>query len=38
VVRRIFIPKSEEVSGGLRKLYNEELNNLNLPPPKKINY
>jgi hypothetical protein len=37
VVRRVFIPKSEGVTGGLRNLYNEELNNFN-PPTPKINY
>jgi hypothetical protein len=28
VLRRIFGPKGEEVTGGLRKLHNEELHNL----------
>jgi hypothetical protein len=27
VLRRIFVPKGEEVAGGWRKLYNEKLNN-----------
>jgi hypothetical protein len=27
-LRRIFVPKKDEVTGGLRKLRNEELNNL----------
>jgi hypothetical protein len=29
VLRRIFGPKREEVTGGLRQLNNEELHNLN---------
>jgi hypothetical protein len=28
VLRRIFRPKGDEVTGGWRKLYNEELHNL----------
>jgi hypothetical protein len=28
VLRRIFGPKREEVAGGWRRLYNEELRNL----------
>jgi hypothetical protein len=28
VLRRIFEPKTDEVTGGWRKLYNEELRNL----------
>jgi hypothetical protein len=28
VLRRIFGPKRDEVTGGWRKLYNEELHNL----------
>jgi hypothetical protein len=32
VLRRIFEPKREEVGGGQRKLYNEELHNLNTTP------
>jgi hypothetical protein len=28
VLRRIFGPKRDEVTGGLRKLHNEELHNL----------
>jgi hypothetical protein len=28
VLRRIFGPKMDEIMGGLRKLYNEELHNL----------
>jgi hypothetical protein len=28
VLRRIFVPKRDEVKGGMRKLYNEELHNL----------
>jgi hypothetical protein len=28
VLRRIFVPKMNEVTGGWRKLLNEELNNL----------
>jgi hypothetical protein len=29
VLRRIFGPKRDEVTGGWRKLHNEELHNLN---------
>jgi hypothetical protein len=32
VLRRIFGPKREEVTGGLRILHNEELHNLNSSP------
>jgi hypothetical protein len=32
VVRRIFGPKRDEVVGGLRKLHNEELHDLNFTP------
>jgi hypothetical protein len=32
VLRRIFGPKSNEVTRGRRKLYNEELHNLNSSP------
>jgi hypothetical protein len=32
VLRRIFGPKREEVTGGLRKLHNEELHNLYSSP------
>jgi hypothetical protein len=28
VLRRIFVPKKDEVTGGWRKLHNEELHNL----------
>jgi hypothetical protein len=28
VLRRIFAPKRDEVTGGWRKLHNEELHNL----------
>jgi hypothetical protein len=28
VLRRIFVPKRDEVTGGWRKLHNEELHNL----------
>jgi hypothetical protein len=28
VLRRIFVPKREEVAGGWRRLHNEELHNL----------
>jgi hypothetical protein len=28
VMRRIFVPKRDEVAGGWRKLHNEELHNL----------
>jgi hypothetical protein len=28
VLRRIFVPKAVEVTGGCRKLHNEELHNL----------
>jgi hypothetical protein len=31
-LRRIFGPKKDEVTGEWRKLYNEELNNLNSSP------
>jgi len=31
-LRRIFGPKREEVAGGWRKLYNEELHNLYSSP------
>jgi hypothetical protein len=31
VLRRIFRPKRDEMTGGWRKLYNEELHNLFLP-------
>jgi hypothetical protein len=31
-VLRIFGPKRDEVTGGLRKLHNEELHNLNASP------
>jgi hypothetical protein len=32
VPRRIFGPKREEVTGGWRRLHNEELHNLCAPP------
>jgi hypothetical protein len=32
VLRRIFGPKSDEVTGGWRKLHNEELHNLYSSP------
>jgi hypothetical protein len=32
VLRRIFGPKREEVTGGWRKLHNEELHNFYSPP------
>jgi hypothetical protein len=32
VLRRIFGPKKEEVAGGLRRLHNEELHNLQTLP------
>jgi len=32
VLRRIFGPKREEVAGGWRRLYNEELHNLYTSP------
>jgi hypothetical protein len=32
VLRRIFGPKRDEVTGEWRKLHNEELNNLYSPP------
>jgi hypothetical protein len=32
VLKRIFVPKRDEVTGGRRKLYNEELNNLYFSP------
>jgi hypothetical protein len=32
VLRRIFGPKREEVTGGWRKLHNEELHDLNSSP------
>jgi hypothetical protein len=32
VLRRIFGPKRDEVTGGWRKLHNEELHNLNCSP------
>jgi hypothetical protein len=32
VLRRIFGPKRDEVTGEWRKLYNEELNDLYSPP------
>jgi hypothetical protein len=32
VLRRIFGPKRDEVTGKLRKLHNEELNNLYSSP------
>jgi hypothetical protein len=32
VLRRIFGPKRDEVTGGWRKLHNEELHNLNSSP------
>jgi hypothetical protein len=32
VLRRIFGPKRDEVTGGLRKLHNEELHNLHSSP------
>jgi hypothetical protein len=32
VLRRIFGPKRDEVTGEWRKLYNEELHNLYSPP------
>jgi hypothetical protein len=35
VLRRIFRPKRDEVTGGWRKLHNEELHNV---PFAKINY
>jgi hypothetical protein len=35
VLRRIFLPKRDEVTGGWRKLHNEELHNL-YPSPSKI--
>jgi hypothetical protein len=32
VLRRIFVPKRDEVTGGWRKLHNEELRNLYSSP------
>jgi hypothetical protein len=32
MLRRIFGPKGDEVTGGLRKLHNEELHNLFFSP------
>jgi hypothetical protein len=32
VLRRIFVPKRDEVTGGWRKLHNEELHNLYSSP------
>jgi hypothetical protein len=32
VLRRIFVPKREEVAGGWRRLHNEELHNLYASP------
>jgi len=32
VLRRIFVPKGDEVTGELRKLHNEELNDLYCSP------
>jgi hypothetical protein len=32
MLRRIFGPKKDKVTGGWRKLHNEELNNLNSIP------
>ena len=32
VLRRIFVPKSDEVTGEWRKLHNEELNDLYFTP------
>jgi hypothetical protein len=32
VLRRIFVPKREEVMGGWRRLHNEELHNLYASP------
>jgi hypothetical protein len=32
VLRRIFVPKRDELRGKWRKLYNEELNNLYRSP------
>jgi hypothetical protein len=32
VLRRIFGPKRDEVTGGWRKLHNKELHNLYFPP------
>jgi hypothetical protein len=32
VLRRIFGPKGDELTGGWRKLHNEELHNLYSPP------
>jgi hypothetical protein len=32
VLRRVFVPKGDEVAGGRRKLQNEELHNLHYSP------
>jgi hypothetical protein len=32
MLRRTFVPKREEVTGGWRKLYNEELHNFYSSP------
>jgi hypothetical protein len=32
MLRRIFVPKRDEVTGGWRKLHNEELHNLYSSP------
>jgi hypothetical protein len=32
VLRRMFVPKRDEVTGGWRKLHNEELHNTYSPP------
>jgi hypothetical protein len=34
VLRRIFVPKRDEVTGGWRKLHNEKLHNLYSLPDK----
>jgi hypothetical protein len=32
VLRKIFVPKREEVAGDWRRMHNEELHNFNISP------
>jgi hypothetical protein len=37
VLKRIFGPKREEVTGGCREMFNEELHNISIPSSEFMN-